>query len=202
MSQYRYAVSLEGEGFARAVAKDVQVSTKAAIETCNFIRGKTTAKAKRLLEEVALFERAVPYKRFTNGAGHRKGGMGPGKYPQNAVKAILTLLNQVEKNAENKGLSAELTIAYLVPKQASRPMRGGRQRGRQAKRTHIEVVVKEQPGAQKEVAKKAPAKSQKEPAPAAEKKEATPAAKEVKTKAPESSAPQSSSKKEEKGQAK
>ena len=59
-------------------------------------------------------------------------------------RSFLGLLKSVEANAQFKGLhSSNLQIVHICAHRAARPMRSGRQRGRQTKRTHVEIVLQE-----------------------------------------------------------
>jgi len=137
------------------------ISTKQSIEICNFIRGRPLAKAKLLLSEVIEKKRAIPFKRFTGGAGHKK-KIGSGKYPEKTCREILKLLNAVEANAQFKGLSmGDLIISELIANKASTPWHYGRQRRRKTKRTNIKVVVKEKAAKKKETKKTEPKKAKK-----------------------------------------
>jgi hypothetical protein len=96
-----------------------------------------------MLQRALDKKEAVPFTRFNNDMGH-KPGKGPGRYPQKASKYIIELLKSVKANALAKGLNTDnLIIKKLVANKASRPWRYGRQRRRKAKRTHIEIIVKE-----------------------------------------------------------
>ncbi|RME53757.1 50S ribosomal protein L22 [Candidatus Woesearchaeota archaeon] len=141
----KYAFHGDLSSCARALGRDLPVSTKQAVELCRFLRGKPLSKAKAALERVRVREEAVPFTRFSEGAGH-KPGVGMGKFPVKAAGALLKLLRQVESNAQQKGLSSELVVVHVCAHKAARPLRYGRHRGREMKRTHVEVVVKEAPG--------------------------------------------------------
>ncbi len=145
MADYKYAYQGPTEGTARAVLLDVPISTKAAIEIANYLRGKRTTKAITLLELVLQKKQAIPYKRFTDGVGHRKGkNIAGGRYPEKASKEFIKLIKLAEANASQKGLDdEELIIKHIMAHQASKPFHYGRQRRRQMKRTHIEIVVEE-----------------------------------------------------------
>lgn len=148
MSTHNYAFEgYEKEKMAKVVGRDLPVSTKQSIEICTFIRGKSLEKAKEMLEEVLKMKRPVPFNRFTEGAGHKKGHIAGGRYPLKASAQILELLNSVEANAQQKGLNtSSLTIKHACANKASRPPRYGRMRGLQAKRTHVEIVAAESEG--------------------------------------------------------
>ena len=132
------------ENEAIVVGKNLQFSTKQAIEISNFIRGRGFDSVKKDLMLVLEEKKAVPVKRFTNGAGHKKGKIGPGKYPHKATKEILNLLNSLGHNAENKGLNLdELYIKRIMPSRAGNFPKYGRLRGRRRKMTHITIVAGE-----------------------------------------------------------
>ena len=100
-------------------------------------------KAKAILNRVLEEKEAIPFKRFGSDTGHKRGKIGAGRYPQKTAKEILKLLNSVEANAQVRGLSTEnLEIIRLIANKASTPWRFGRKRRRKAKRTHIEIIVK------------------------------------------------------------
>jgi hypothetical protein len=102
------------------------------------------------LEAVVAMKEAIPYRRFNMDVGH-KPGMAAGRYPVKACTAILALVKSAEANAQFKGLhSSNLYLVHVCAHKAARPMRYGRQRGRQAKRTHVEVVLQERVAKKKE----------------------------------------------------
>ena len=139
-----YAYQKDVEKTAKAAMKNVRVSTKTAIEMCNHLRYKELAKARNELEQIANMKKALPFRRFTNGLGHRKGIGATGRYPINAAQAFLTLLNSVEKNASNLTLGEDLKIVHLVAQKGNNDFRWGRRQRRQLrKNTHLEIVVKE-----------------------------------------------------------
>lgn len=140
----KYGLAEMKENMARAMGKHLDLSTKDAIEIANFLRGKSTEKAKAILNRVFEYTQAIPYKRFTNGLGHRPGkGIAAGRYPQKASKHFLDLIEQAEANAQSKGLSSDLMIIHLAAQKGPTTWHYGRQRRRQAKRTHLEIVVQE-----------------------------------------------------------
>jgi large subunit ribosomal protein L22 len=147
MAEYKYAYQgFRKELMARAVGRDLSISPKVAIEICNYLRHRKLTQAKSILERVMEEKQAIPYRRFTNGPGHRAGKMTTGRYPFNASKAILSLLESVEANAQSKGLNTgELEIAHICAQRAAEPRHYGRSSGRSFKRAHVEVVVMETP---------------------------------------------------------
>ncbi len=140
---YTFAYQGPTENVARAVSTNVQISTKAAIMVAQFVKHKSVSRALRDLQEVVDKQTAVPYTRFTNGAGH-KTKIGPGKYPLKTAKAFIALIKSAQANAQDKGLGEELVIVSCLAQRAAKSMRYGRMRGRQSKSTHIEIIVGEQ----------------------------------------------------------
>ncbi|MBI4150418.1 50S ribosomal protein L22 [Candidatus Woesearchaeota archaeon] len=146
MARYNYAFqSFDPEHMARAVGRDLGISPKHSIELCRFLKNKNVQKAKTILNDVIAKKQAVPSKIFTGGASHRKGKMAGGRYPVTAASALLSIIENAEANAQQKGLNtANLVVMHLCAQRASRPFHAGRFRGRKMKRSHIEVVVAEQ----------------------------------------------------------
>jgi large subunit ribosomal protein L22 len=140
--KYKYAFKTDKENVVKVVGRDLGISTKQAIEVCSFIKGKSIAKAKGMLGLVKEKKLAVPYKRFTNAIGHKK-GMAAGRYPLNTSDAFLTLLNSLEANAQNKGLGTNLTIIHACAQEAARPYHYGRRRRVKMKRSHVELAAQE-----------------------------------------------------------
>lgn len=123
---------------------NLPISTKHAIEICNFIRYKNLDKARIQLKLVLIKKLAIPLKRFNKDRGHKKGRIAAGFYPIKASKEIINLLNNVEANAQNKGMNIkELILKEVIANKASTPYHYGRQRGIKVRRTHIEITVEE-----------------------------------------------------------
>jgi large subunit ribosomal protein L22 len=129
---------------ATARLKNARISTKASIELANHIRGHTTKNAKEVLHQVINKDKAVPFKRFTDGVGHKKGAMDAGRFPVKASEAFLELIRNAENNAENQGLSTDLVITHLSVNRGTTQRNYGRQRGRTRKATHVDLTVTEQ----------------------------------------------------------
>lgn len=178
MANYAYAYNGNEEHAAKAVLKDGAISTKVAIEMSNHLRGKRTSAAKASLQRIINQKEALPFKRFTDGLGHKKGNMAAGRYPKKASEAFLQLIENVEANASSKGLADELIITSLVANKASTPYHFGRLRRRQMKRTHVEIVVTEdeKPKAKSKALKKGKVAEEDKKETSAEKKAPTPTA--------------------------
>ncbi len=131
------------ENTATVNARLLPISTKHAIEICNFIRGRKVENAKKMLEEVTKQEIAVPFKRFNKDRGHKR-KIGPGRYPIKASKEFIGLLESVNANAQFKGLNtSNMIIKKICANKASSSWHFGRKRRRKMKRTNIELVVEE-----------------------------------------------------------
>ena len=140
---YQYAFKTE-EAHAKALGTSLSVSTKHSIEIASFIRGKKVERAKQILQATIEMKRPIPFKRFNGDVGHRRGKMMAGRYPIKASKEILALVKSAESNAQSKGLSTpDLIVKHICAQKGSNVGRFGRQRGRKAKRTHIEIILTE-----------------------------------------------------------
>ena len=168
---YKYSAPI-GENCAKAVGVALPISRKQSIMICKFVRNKSVQLAKKHLAEVIEKKRAVPFTRFNDDMGH-KAGMASGRYPIKACQHILALLESAESNAQFKGLStADLIITHISAQKGPDTWRYGRHIRRQAKRTHIEIILEERKKAKEEkpAKKKAAPKKQAKPAPKTEPK--------------------------------
>ena len=140
---------------ARAKMTNVVVSPKDSREVSAALRGKSVAAGLALLADVKEKKRAIRYTRYNSeSAGHRTSVPGPGRYPLKAAIAFEELLRSARANAEFKDLEPELLrIVHIKADQAATPFRYGRHRGRQGKRAHIEVIVREDEKLKKTVQK-------------------------------------------------
>ncbi len=154
MTKPNYSYKPVVENYARAYGRNLSVSTKTSIEMCSFLRGKTFDRAIRFLDDVLSFKAAVPFRRFTDGVGHRRGKMAAGRYPQKLSTEVKALLLSAKANADVKGLSDSLVIAHICAHKAATPFHNGRQRRRSMKRTHIELVLEEVAPKEKKVESK------------------------------------------------
>ncbi len=144
MAQHTYAYqSWKPETMARAVGRDLSISTKDSVEICLQLHKKSLANAKSMLTDAIAMRKAIPLRRFNKKVPHRK-VIGPGRYLCSAARAILRVIENLEANAQQKGLStADLMVVHACAHKASWPFRASRHRGRQMKRTHVEIVCEE-----------------------------------------------------------
>ncbi len=142
MTTYRYSTEAAANE-AKAVGVALPISYKQSYEVAKALRGKTLQKAKRFLEEVIAMKRPVPMTRFNADTGH-KHGIAAGRYAVNTCTHILKLIKGAEANAQFKGLStANLVVRHIAAQHGPTSYRYGRHRRIQAKRAHLEVVLKE-----------------------------------------------------------
>ncbi len=128
---------------AIAVGKALPISFKQSVEICNFIRNKNINNVKETLQGVIDKKIAVPFKRYDFDLGHKK-KIGPGRYPYKASKEIIRLIENVEANAQFKGLNtSNLVIAHISAHKAGKAWHYGRKSRRKMKRTNIEICVEE-----------------------------------------------------------
>lgn len=153
MPTWRYSIKgLDPDTTALASGRDLRISPKAAREICAYIRGMRLSEAKRVLEEVTRLERPIPFRRHKKKVPHRRGlqGFYAGRYPEKAAREILKVLEQVEANAEFKGLLTDRLRIIHIAAQKGRVIRKyiprafGRATPYFETLTHIEVAVKEE----------------------------------------------------------
>jgi len=147
---YKYSnQKYSDEHMARASGRSLPISTKASIEICNMLRGAGLIRAKVILQDAISMQKPIEFKRFRNGAGHKK-GIASGKFPVKAATEILKLLDNIEANAQFKGLNtSNLIINHILAQKGGNVWRYGRVRRRKMKRTNIEIVVEEKADSKK-----------------------------------------------------
>jgi len=144
----KYSTEFDKEKCASAYGRDQHVSPKHSREVCKEIVGMTTPSAEKYLEAVIAMERAVPYTRFNNEFGHRK-GMGSGRYPVKASAKVLELLREAVANAEFKGLDADKLVVKHASAYKGRklkrymPKAQGRSGEHSETTANIEIIVEE-----------------------------------------------------------
>lgn len=143
MTKTNYAYKNLDNHTAKAFGKDLGISTKVSVNIAKKLRGMKTNKAVAYLERVAKLTQAVPFTRFTDGVGHRKGKMASGRFPVKAATEIKAVLKSAISNAANLNMSEDLVIESIIANKAANRFHFGRQRRRAMKSTHIEIVLRE-----------------------------------------------------------
>ncbi|MEM1873601.1 MAG: 50S ribosomal protein L22 [Acidilobaceae archaeon] len=156
MPRWSYSIQLADESkIAKAVMWDVPVHPKVMREVCSVLKGMRLADAKKYLERVVELEEPVPFRRSYRKQAHRRGladkwGWPIGRYPVKAARYLLKLLENVENNAEVKGLDLEkLRIIHIASHKGMTlkrwmPRAFGRATPKFRVTSHVEVVVSEE----------------------------------------------------------
>lgn len=132
----------------KASGREVDVSPKNAREVCVAIKGRLLKDAKEYLEKVQEKEQSVPFRRYKRGGAHRSESPGfhAGAYPVKAAREVLSVLNNLEANAEFKGLDLDRLMIIHAAAQRGRlsksytPRSQGRSSPSFNTLVHIEVV--------------------------------------------------------------
>ncbi|MBS3172419.1 50S ribosomal protein L22 [Candidatus Woesearchaeota archaeon] len=144
MASKKITKKIEEEHFAIARALSLPVSTKTSVEVASFMRGKEVKKVKRYLQEVIEHKKSIPFKRYNRDVGHKPGQVAAGRFPEKAISYYMKLINNVEANAENKGLDVEnLIISEVKANKGPGQYHYGRKRSRKMKNTHLFIKVVE-----------------------------------------------------------
>lgn len=108
-----------------ASGREMNCSAKHAREICNQIKGMLVDDAKTYLESVIEMKKSVPFKRYNKKIGHRSDLVGwhSGRFPVKAAGKILDVLNNLEKNAENKGLEVDRLYIFHAASQRGRKIK-------------------------------------------------------------------------------
>ena len=142
---YGYSIKDMNTTRAHAVMQDVPISYKVAVLIGRKIKGMPVPKALAFLKDVQTKRQAVPYSKFNDSVGHRPGSLGPGRYPQKAAKLFEQLVASAAANAQDRDLSGDIWVEFVVAQRASQPFHPGRVGRRVFKRSHVEIVVTNTP---------------------------------------------------------
>ena len=151
MARYSYAFQgFDATKHVRASIREKKISHKHARETAKAIKGLTLEKARDYMLSVIAKERAIPFARFKNQVGHRSDpGMMSGRYPEKTAGEFLKLLDNLESNAEYKGMDMDrlkiinATAQKGVAIQRVIPRAQGRATPKNDIMTHFEIVAQE-----------------------------------------------------------
>jgi len=141
-------MKLDEEKTAKAYGRELHCSPKHCENIVRAIKGMDVKEAKKYLEEVINFKRAIPFKTHNTERAHKK-GMGPGGYPIKACKLILEVIKNAENNAEYKGLNPEnMYIAHISAykgrmTKSYMPRAFGRTTAWHERTTNVEIIIAE-----------------------------------------------------------
>ncbi len=151
MSRFDYAFqNYDATRHVRSSLREKDISHKHAREVAVAIKGLSIEKARDYLQAVINKDRAVAFRRFKNQVGHKSDpGMMSGRYPQKTAKEFIKVLDNLESNAEYKGMDLDrikivnatvhkgVTIKRFIPRAM------GRATPKNDVLTHVELVGQE-----------------------------------------------------------
>jgi large subunit ribosomal protein L22 len=151
MGRFDYAFqNYDATKHVRSSLREKDISHKHAREIAVAIKGLSIDKARDYLQAVVNKQRAIAFGRYKNQVGHRSDpGMMSGRYPQKSAKEFIKVLDNLESNAEYKGMdldrlkiiNATVHKGVLVKRFTPRAM--GRATPKNNVLTHVELVAKE-----------------------------------------------------------
>ena len=151
MGRFGYAFqNYDATRHVRSSLREKDISHKHAREVAVAIKGLSIEKARDYLQAVITKDRAVAFRRFKNQVGHKSDpGMMSGRYPQKTAKEFIKVLDNLESNAEYKGMDLDrlkiinatvhkgVTIKRFIPRAM------GRATPKNDVLTHVELVAQE-----------------------------------------------------------
>ncbi|MBL6748475.1 MAG: 50S ribosomal protein L22 [Candidatus Poseidonia sp.] len=163
LPQKGYTQMLQGNRLATARAIDIDMHVKHCFEVCRAVKNKTAGQAVTYLNEVLKIDSdradirrkatAVPYRLGSGNkrkrrsgpsmVGHRKGGIGPGRFPVKASRETIKLIESAMENArfQYEDIDAEEMVITHIAAHRGTISRGWipRARGRATPSNHYRV---------------------------------------------------------------
>lgn len=134
----------------RASLREKTISHKHAREIAVAIKGLSIEKARNYLQSVVGMGRAVPFRRYKNEVGHKSDtGVMAGRYPRKAANEFIRLIDNLESNAEYRGMDLDrLKIVNATVHKGRKikrftPRAQGRATPKVNILTHVELVAQE-----------------------------------------------------------
>ena len=151
MGRFDYAFqNYDATRHVRSSLREKDISHKHAREVAVAIKGMSIEKARDYLQAVINKERAVAFRRYKNQVGHKSDpGMMAGRYPQKTAKEFIKALDNLESNAEYKGMDLDrlklinVTTHKGVLIKRFTPRAMGRATPKNNVLTHVELVAQE-----------------------------------------------------------
>lgn len=148
---FRYAFqNYDKTRHVRAALREKTISHKHAREIAHKIKGMSIESARSYLQSVVNLERAVPFQRYNNEVGHKSDtGVMAGRYPEKAASEFIRLLDNLESNAEYRGMDLDrLKIINATVHKGRKlerftPRAMGRATPKVDILTHVELVAQE-----------------------------------------------------------
>lgn len=151
MTIFKYAFqNYDKTKHVRSAIREKAISHKHAREIAVTIKGMSIEKARDYLMDVVKIKRAVPFRRYKNEVGHKSDtGVMSGRYPQKAAGEFIKLLDNLESNAEYRGMDLDrLRIVNATVHKGRKikrftPRAMGRATPKVDILTHVELVAQE-----------------------------------------------------------
>ena len=151
MGRYNFAFqNFDSTKHVRAALREKKISHKHARETAVAIKGMSIEKARDYLQRVIIHESSVPFRRYKNQVGHRTDpGVMSGRYPEKTVTEMIKLLDNLESNAEYKGMDLDRLKIINATVHKGRilkrfiPRAMGRSSSKNNALIHVEIVAQE-----------------------------------------------------------
>ena len=151
MGRFNYAFqNYDATRHVRSSLREKDISHKHAREVAVAIKGMSIEKARDYLQAVIHKDRAVAFRRFKNQVGHKSDpGMMSGRYPQKTAKEFIKVLDNLESNAEYKGMDLDrlkiinATVHKGVMIKRFIPRAMGRATPKNNVLTHVELIAQE-----------------------------------------------------------
>ena len=153
MPHFGYAFqSYDKTRHVRASIREKDISHKHAREVSVAIKGLSIEKAREFLENVIARKEAVPYRRYKNEVAHRSNirtGFSAGRFPKKAASEFLRILDNLESNAEYKGMDLDRLriVSAAVHKGTKLKRFQPRAMGRSSPKfdilVHVEIIAQE-----------------------------------------------------------
>jgi len=125
--QWEYSIKeFDPDRTVKCSGRELRISPKAATEICRKIRGMRLEAAKKLMEDVQKKKRAIAFRRYHKEVPHRSldEPWYAGRFPVKAAKTFLFLLEEMEANAEFKGLDVDrLRIVHAAAQRGMKTQR-------------------------------------------------------------------------------
>jgi len=137
-----------GVSVGRARGVELPMSPKKTYEVLNAIRGLPLDRARRVLEEAAALEHAIPFRRYNQETAHHRGS-GPGRFPVKVARQVLQILKNAEENAEYDSLDTDRLFVKVAAssrgriRKATLPRAQGRATAWNEQTTNVEIVLAE-----------------------------------------------------------
>jgi len=149
--QFQYAFqNYDKTRHVRAALREKAISHKHAREIAVAIKGMSIESARSYLQSVINLERAIPFRRYNNEVGHKTDtGVMAGRYPRKASAEFVKLLDNLESNAEYRGMDLDrLKIINATVHKGRKierftPRAMGRATPKIDILTHVELVAQE-----------------------------------------------------------